>query len=119
MAYRPHGKARVDPEQPISFAICDRCGSLFNRTDLSFQHQWQGTNLHNKRILVCESCLDRPSLFLRAVVVPADPQPIFNVRAELYTIDERSNVELRGPLGAPGAIKMHARSGMVAELTRT
>lgn len=88
MAYRPRGRARVDPESPDAFAICDRCGNLFNHRDLRWQYQWQGFNLFNKRLLVCEDCLDKPSPFLRAIVVSADPQPVFNARTEPYSIDE-------------------------------
>jgi hypothetical protein len=88
MAYRPRGRARVNPDDPRSFAVCDRCGFLFNHSDLTFQHQWQGVKLQNKRILVCENCSDKPSQFLRAITLPPDPTPIFNVRPEYYSIDE-------------------------------
>ncbi len=88
MAYRPHGRARVDPEWPQAFAICDRCGKQYNLRDLQWQFQWQGSALQNKRILICEDCHDRPSMFLRAIIVPADPPPVFNARAEPYDIDE-------------------------------
>jgi hypothetical protein len=88
MAYRPRGRARVNPDDPRAFAVCDRCGFLFNHHDLAFQHQWQGVKLQNKRILVCESCSDKPSQFLRAIILPPDPKPIFNPRPEFYSIDE-------------------------------
>lgn len=88
MAYRPHGRAIVDPDDPRAFAICDRCGKQFNHYMLRWQYQYQGIGLINKRILVCEDCIDRPSQFLRAIVLPPDPEPIFNVRAEPYSIDE-------------------------------
>lgn len=58
-------------------------------------------------------------MFLRALAVPVDPQPIFNARLEPYTIDERNSVSLVGPLGLPGPIALSCRSGMVAELTKT
>lgn len=113
-----HGRARVDPEHPVAFAICDRCGAVLNRTDLLQQHQWRGSALHNLRLAVCEDCLDRPSMFLRATVLPVDPGPIFNARPEPYTIDEANVWTLVGPPGLPGAIQMRVRTAMAAELTQ-
>jgi hypothetical protein len=76
-----------------SFAVCDRCGFLFNHPDLTFQYQWQGVKLQNKRILVCENCSDKPSQFLRAITLPPDPLPIFNPRPEFYSIDEAGSYQ--------------------------
>jgi len=88
MSYRPRGRARVDPDSPRPFAVCDRCGFLFNHHDLAWQFQYQGAGLQNKRILVCENCRDRPSQFLRTIILPPDPTPVFNPRPEFYSIDE-------------------------------
>jgi hypothetical protein len=55
---------------------------------LQFQYQWAGFQLINLRYLVCETCLDRPAPFLKALVLPPDPPPIFNVRPEPYSVDE-------------------------------
>lgn len=88
MAYRPRGKASVDPEYPRSFAICARCGALYNGYKLDWQYQWQGQKLMNKRLQVCEDCRDRPSQFLRQIVIPPDPPAIIQPRMEPYAIDE-------------------------------
>ena len=85
---RPHGRARVSSRNPRAFAICDRCGFLMNHDRLSWQFDWAGASLINKRILVCETCNDVPQQQLRAIVLPADPVPIMNARPEQYNIDE-------------------------------
>jgi hypothetical protein len=92
MAYRPRGKAFVDPYNPTAFAICSRCGSLYNRDKLDWQYQWYGNKLFNKRIQVCGICMDKPSQFLRQVILPPDPAAINQPRSEPYAIDEAPTV---------------------------
>lgn len=77
----PHGRARVNPRAPQAFAVCDRCGFQYNHVDLQWQMEWAGTRLVNKNLLVCSSCLDPPTPFLRTYVLPADPVPIKDPRA--------------------------------------
>jgi hypothetical protein len=55
----------------------------------------------NKRLQVCEDCKDRPSLFLRPVIIPADPPPIYQPRAEPYTIDEAGSYPPARTTGVP------------------
>lgn len=89
---RPHGRARVSTRSPQAFAICDRCGFLFNHASLRWQYDWRGASMQNTRQLVCQTCLDRPQEQLRALVVPPDPMPIQNPRTQNYTaasVDER------------------------------
>jgi hypothetical protein len=90
MAYRYHGHASVDPDnlQGASWATCDRCGGNFNIRALTFQLEWAGPSMINKRLLVCSRCLDTPCPFLRSLVLPPDPTPIMNARPEPYSIDE-------------------------------
>ena len=88
MAWRPHGKARVDVLWPQSFACCDRCGGLRNLVDLSWQMQWAGPTIINLRLLVCGKCLDAPTDQLRTIMIPADPPPVYNARPEAYALDE-------------------------------
>lgn len=85
---RPHGRARVSTRNPRAFGICDRCGFLFNHVNLQWQYDWAGASLINKRILVCDECLDTPQQQLRAIVVPADPVPILNPRVQDYATAE-------------------------------
>ena len=85
---RPHGRARVSARNPRAFAICDRCGFLYNHINLQWQYDWAGASLINRRILVCDECLDVPQQQLRAIVVPADPVPILNPRVQDYVTAE-------------------------------
>ena len=50
--------------------------------------QWAGTKLLNLKLLVCDHCLDQPAPFLRTLILPVDPPPVFNARVEPYDIDE-------------------------------
>lgn len=88
MAWRPHGRAQVDPDNPRAWATCDRCSMLYNLNRLHWQSQWAGHSLINLRLLVCDTCLDVPAQFLRTPVLPPDPPPVFNARVEPYSIDE-------------------------------
>lgn len=78
------GRAKTDARNPRAFAICDRCGFLYNHHMLRWQYDWAGASLINKRMLVCDTCYDTPQNQLRAIVVPADPVPIVNPRTENY-----------------------------------
>lgn len=106
---RPHGRARVSARNPQAFGICDRCGFLYNHASLSWQFDWAGASLINKRILVCDTCNDVPQQQLRAIVVPADPVPIQNPRVQDYVLastDERitqgNTVDPRTGIPVPG-----------------
>jgi hypothetical protein len=59
-----------------------------NHDRLSWQFDWAGASLINKRILVCETCNDVPQQQLRAIVLPADPVPIMNPRIQDYNTAE-------------------------------
>jgi hypothetical protein len=52
--------------------------------DLSWQFDWAGAALVNKRILVCDPCMDTPQQQLRSIVLPADPPVIMNARPEYF-----------------------------------
>lgn len=81
---RPHGKARVSTKSPVSFAICDRCGGLFNHDRLRWNYEWAGNRLINTKLLVCRDCNDVPNSQLRAIILPADPMPTVNPRVQDY-----------------------------------
>ena len=83
MAY-PHGRARVDARSPRAFAVCDRCGFLYNHKDLHWQYDFRGRSLANLRILVCDICEDTPQPQLKPRIIPPDPMPIMNARPERY-----------------------------------
>lgn len=80
MSWRPHGRARVDASDPRAFAWCDRCSFQYNLNVLRFQYEWQGPQLQNRRLLVCERCYDEPQEQLRTFVLPPDPVPVQNPR---------------------------------------
>lgn len=79
---RVHGRARVDPQNPQAFAVCDRCRMLYNHADLRWQYQYRGNSLVNIRLLVCERCLDTPHEFARPAILLPDPVPIPNPRPD-------------------------------------
>lgn len=80
MSFRPHGKARVDPNNPQAEAICDRCGFRFNHVDLRKSVEWRGTKLVQRSFLNCEKCQDVPNDQMRTNYIPADPVPVRNPR---------------------------------------
>ena len=88
MAWRPHGHAKVNPNHPVSFAVCDRCGRWWSITDLAWQYQYAGPNLQNLRIYVCPPCLDVPQPQLKPRIIPPDPMPTLNARPEPFLIDD-------------------------------
>jgi len=88
VAYRFHGRARVDTNAPQAFAVCDRCGIWYNHARLHWQFQYAGPNLQNLRILVCDRCLDVPQPQLKPRILPPDPMPVLNARPEAFSIDE-------------------------------
>jgi hypothetical protein len=78
------GRARISARNPQAAGVCDRCGFVYSRSDLSWQMDWGGASLINKRILVCDTCNDVPQQQLRSIVIPADPVPVVNPRTQDY-----------------------------------
>ena len=89
---RVHGRARVSSRNPQAWAICDRCGFLYNHFALKFQYEYAGAGLYNTQMLVCGRCYDTPQEQLRSINVPADPLPIMNPRTQNY---EQSEMDYR------------------------
>lgn len=73
-------RARVNEKHPEAFAICDRCGFLYNHINLQWQHEWRGNKLANIRWLVCKPCYDKPFENNRPIKLPPDPQPVKDAR---------------------------------------
>jgi hypothetical protein len=85
MAYASRaGRAKTSARNPQAHAICDRCGFRYNHVALSWQFDYAGATIVNKRMLVCNTCYDEPNPQLRAIVIPADPVPIQNPRVENF-----------------------------------
>jgi hypothetical protein len=96
-----HGRAVIDPDAPEATALCDRCKKLYNRGDLHYQFDWVGRNFQSKRLLVCDTCYDEPSEYLRTLTIPADPMPVIDGRVLGTPIDFQSNYTLSKPAGTP------------------
>jgi hypothetical protein len=84
------GRARTSAKKPQAHAICDRCGFRYNFVDLRWAMDWRGPTIKNLYILVCGSCYDTPQEQLRAIVLPADPEPIINARVQDFTVAENN-----------------------------
>ena len=82
------GRAITNPNAPRAFAVCDRCGMWYNHHQLRWQMDYRGTRLANLRILVCETCLDKPQPQLRPRIIPPDPVSIKDARVEPFCQDE-------------------------------
>lgn len=98
-----NGAARVNPRNPSAFGICDRSGFRVNHCTLSWQLEWSGSQLQNKRLLVRPQSIDEPNEQLRSYAVRADPIPISDPRPETvdmisswtpYLTDEYNNLIL-------------------------
>lgn len=78
------GRARLSASSPAAQAICDRCGFLYQLSDLRKQFQYGGKGLIDTGLLVCaQTCLDRPWDQLRALILPPDPVPHRNPRPDV------------------------------------
>ncbi len=82
------GRAYTNPSSPDAFGVCQRCGFWHNRKNIRDQWDWRGTRLQNLYILVCPRCVDNPQQQLRAIVLPADPVPIYRPLQEPFNDDE-------------------------------
>lgn len=73
-------RAKIDPDNPSAWATDDRSGFIGNLRNAVFQHDWAGTGLVNRRILVFPDQLDEPQRQLGTILISADPLPIQNAR---------------------------------------
>ena len=98
MAYASiSGRARTNPSNPQAHAICDRCGFRVNHVDLQWQYDWRGATMQNIRLLVCNTCYDTPQEQRRAIVVPADPEPIIQARVQDFAQSETNYQTITQP----------------------
>jgi hypothetical protein len=81
-SFAPKGHAKVDPQHPAAFAICECCGFQYNHRDLSWNTEYRGRMIRRTGFLRCPTCVDVPNPTLRPVVLPPDPVPILNPRTE-------------------------------------
>lgn len=85
MAWRFHGKARIDPTRPQAVGVCDRCGFVHNLVDLSYEEDWRGNRIARTGFRVCKTCWAKPAPFLRTIILPPDPVPVKDPRPINYT----------------------------------
>jgi len=98
MAYASQsGRAKTSSSGPQAHAICDRCGFRYNHVNLQWQFDWRGPTMQNVRILVCNNCLDDPQEQQRAIVLPADPDPIMNARVQDFQTAETDYQTVTAP----------------------
>jgi hypothetical protein len=104
---RPHGRAKVDPNDPRAFGECSRCGFWFQLQDLQWQMEWAGTKLYNTGLLVCTgvNCLDVPNEQFRTIILPPDPMPVLNARTPNFAYEEQTIriTQFADPKGPPWA----------------
>ena len=93
------GRASISSRNPRAAGQCDRCGFIYTHSTLQWQYDYAGAGLINKRILVCDECMDTPQAQLRAIVLPADPVPIQNPRVQDYYNAETTTIAVQ--YGAP------------------
>lgn len=84
--YQDH--ARINPNWPERAAQCQRCGDVYNLSDLSPQYIWGGLQLINTNTYVCPPCLDVPAPFQRTIILPPDPPPTFLARQISFPVEE-------------------------------
>lgn len=94
---------------PRAFAVCDRCGMVYNHRDLGWQQQWIGPALKTLNKLVCDSCRDKPQEQLRTFIIPPDPIPIDTPRPPQYDNQVVSYLGTEGDTSALGDISDQAR----------
>ena len=91
--WHPTGRGKVSSRNPNALAVCQRCGFTYNRTDLVNQRQYQGLQLQPLNIWVCrQTCLDRPQIQLRTIILPPDPLPVWMPFPEPYDAEVPSNM---------------------------
>jgi hypothetical protein len=85
---------------------------------LQWQWDFQGARLQNLRLLVCDSCNDKPFQQNRTIILPPDPMPIMNPRPELYTSDDNPITEINwDPLALTVAALPLGRNGNIGNMT--
>jgi hypothetical protein len=91
------GCAPTNPNAPEAKGVCMRCGLWYSRRALRNQVDWRGASLLPLYIFVCNECYDTPAEFLRAIVVPADPLPVYLALPEPFEQDETDFLTTNAP----------------------
>lgn len=97
----PHGRARVNANAPEAWGCCDRCGFLYNLSDLQWQYEWYGNELKKTGYRCCRICTLPPNPQQRILHLPPDPEPVKDPRPiePIYALNlEAVQDEIGSPL---------------------
>lgn len=89
-----HGRARIDPSHPEAPGLCDRCGFYYTLSDLVYQYEWRGPQLASTGFRVCPSCLDKPFIFFKPILLGPDPLPVKDPRPPWWWAQQMTNGNL-------------------------
>lgn len=89
MSWRPHPRrTTLDINDPDPWATSDRSGFIGDHSKMMFQMQYAGSQLINTGLLVHPDEYDIPNEQFRTLVLPPDPDVLFNARPEPLVIDQ-------------------------------
>lgn len=110
------GFATLNLENPDAYATCQRCGQLYNHSDLEWQYAYAGFDLINLQLLVCRrKCLDLPNPTLQAIIIPPDPIPIKDPRPPFWTYQSAQGDGGNSPAGATQIIFTEGGEAILTE----
>lgn len=107
--------ARINPNWPERAAQCQRCGDIYNLSDLSPQYYFAGFQLQNSNLYVCPTCLDIPAPFQRTIILPPDPPPTYLARVINFPQEEQDYIVLEG--GTTNLVEENRITQVVPELS--
>lgn len=89
MTHRPSPKYATKDARAGAWTTCDDCGFIDNQSRMQFQFDYMGGAVPmNTGYLVCRRCLNGLNYQRKLLIIPPDPPPLKNTRAENYYIDE-------------------------------
>jgi hypothetical protein len=93
------GYAVTNPSSPRAFAVCDSCGTHWNRNRLIDQYEWGGDGLIDQGFRNCPRCISKPQEQFRTPILPLDPIPIDDPRPEYPVLNQNLNgfIQVVGP----------------------
>lgn len=116
MAWTRYTHAYVSATHPRPLGTCDRCGMVYNRDHLAWQHDWRGPRIQNLRILVCPTCTDLPQQNgQRVIILPPDPVPIMNPRPDPHMFMGQSSSPDASQSGSPNTLATEGSDILVTE----
>lgn len=99
----PHGRATVS-SSPNPWGICDRCGFLYNLSDLKSQYDYRGASLADTGLKVCPTCMDAPFSPNKTIRIPPDPVPVKDAKVSLALVDATVQIINGIPTAVGGSV---------------